>query len=64
MLVSLGTHLQWQNDREAYELLPVLEWLDGRGHLDPMGKGLLEGLRRTKERGVGPREEIAGPSSG
>jgi hypothetical protein len=54
MLVNLGTHLQWQNDPAAYELVPALEWLYGKGYLDPMGKGLLDGLCRTKASGVGP----------
>jgi hypothetical protein len=59
MLVSLGVHLQWQNNPEAYELLPVLEWLEEKGHLDPMGKGLLGGLRETKARGADPRDILA-----
>ena len=54
MLVNLGVHLQWQNDQAAYKLIPVLEWLDGEGRLDPIGKGLLDGLRGTQARGVGP----------
>jgi len=62
ILVSLGTHLQWQNDKAAYELIPVLEWLELKGHLDPMGKGLLDGLRETKAKDIGPGDEIAGIS--
>jgi len=54
MLVNLGVHLQWQNGQAAYKLIPVLEWLDGEGRLDPIGKGLLEGLHGTQARGVGP----------
>ena len=56
MLVNLGIHLQWQNDHAAYNLIPVLEWLDGKGWLDAFGKGLLDGLRGTKARGLGPKE--------
>ena len=56
ILVNLGIHLQWQNDAAAYNLVPVLEWLEGRGWLDEIGKGLLDGLRRTQARGVGPKE--------
>jgi hypothetical protein len=54
MLMNLGEHLQWQDDWAAYKLVPILEWLDAQGHLDPIGKGLLDGLRGTQARGVGP----------
>jgi hypothetical protein len=57
MLTNLGVHLQWQNDPAAYGFLFVLEWLDGKGSLDPIGKGLLDGLRKTQAAGVGPAEE-------
>jgi len=57
MLINLGAHLQWQNDRAAYNLIPLLDWLDLRGQLDPMGQGLLNGLRETQARGVGPNEQ-------
>lgn len=60
MLVNLGAHLQWQNNQAAYKLVPVLEWLDGQGHLDPMGKGLLDGLHRTQAKGVALAEELPG----
>jgi hypothetical protein len=55
MVVNLVVHLQWQNDHAAYRFLPVLEWLEARGELDPLGKGLLESLRKTQAIGVGPR---------
>jgi hypothetical protein len=58
MLVNLGAHLQWQDDWAAYKLVPILEWLDAQGHLDPMGKGLLDGLRGTQARGVGPADVV------
>ena len=64
VLVNLGAHLQWQNDQAAYKLLPVLEWLDAKGYLDPMGKGLLEGLQRTQARGEGPAEHLSGTTAG
>ena len=60
VLINLGAHLQWQNDQAAYKLLPVLEWLDANGHLDPMGKGLLAGLQGTQARGAGPTEDLPG----
>ncbi len=64
ILVNLGAHLQWQNDHAAYKLIPVLEWLDANGQLDPMGRGLLEGLRRTHARGMGPAEDLSGATGG
>ena len=57
--VNLGAHLQWQNDRDAYRLIDVLEWLDQRGALDPLGRGLLEGLRATRNLGLGPSERLS-----
>jgi hypothetical protein len=62
MLVNLGAHLQWQNDLAAYKLVPILEWLNGVGQLDPMGKGLLEGLQRTQAKGVGPADDLSSSS--
>jgi hypothetical protein len=59
MLVSLGTHLQWQNDRTAYDLLPVLRWINNQGLLDPMGQGLVEGLERAQAKGGGPADDLA-----
>lgn len=58
MLVNLGAHLQWQDDWGAYKLVPILEWLDEHGHLDAMGQGLLDGLRGTQARGVGPADVV------
>ena len=57
MLVSLGTHLQWQDDRAAYDLLPVLRWINSQGLLDPMGQGLLENLERAQAKGGGPADD-------
>lgn len=54
MVVNLGIHLQWQNDVAAYRLVPILEWFDAHGHLDPIGRGLLDGLRATQAAGGGP----------
>jgi hypothetical protein len=53
LVVNLGMHLQWQNDAGAYTIVPLLEWLECGGHLDDIGKGLLDGLRRTREASVG-----------
>jgi hypothetical protein len=60
ILTNLGAHLQWQNDQAAYLLVPVLEWIDGLGQLDDMGRGLLNGLRETQSRGVGPADGLGG----
>jgi hypothetical protein len=60
ILVNLGIHLQWQNDAAAYHLVPVLEWLNEKGWLDGIGKGLLDGLHRTQARGEGPKESSSG----
>jgi hypothetical protein len=62
MLVNLGAHLQWQDDSAAYRLIPVLEWLQDQRQLDEIGVGLLRGLRDTKERGVGPANDIPAES--
>jgi hypothetical protein len=48
MLVNLGLNLSSQNDEAAYRLISVLEWIEGRGQLDEVGKGLLDDLRRTQ----------------
>jgi hypothetical protein len=58
LLVNLGIHLQWQNDEAAFGLVPILDWLDGRGYLDRIGKGLLDGLKKARNMGVGPKEAI------
>lgn len=57
LLVNLGIHLQWQNDRAAYRLIPVLEWIDQYNYLDEIGRGLLRNLRATEAAGIGPSGE-------
>ena len=47
MLVNLGLNLKSQSHEAAYRLIPVLEWIEMRGQLDEVGKGLLGDLRRT-----------------
>lgn len=59
ILVNLGAHLQWQNDLAAYNHVPALEWLDSKGYLDDMGRGLLDGLRGTQAKGIGPAEGLS-----
>lgn len=56
VLVNLGANLQWQNDRGAYFLIEALEYLDGIGVVDEMGKGLIDGLKKTRALGKGPKE--------
>ena len=53
-LVGLGVHLQWQDNRDAYRLIPILEWIEARGFGDAFTKGLLEGLVATERAGTGP----------
>lgn len=60
ILTNLGVHVQRQDDWAAYNLVPILAWIDAQGHLHRMGKGLLEGLRGTQARGVGPRDTAPG----
>jgi hypothetical protein len=61
MLVNLGAHLQWQDDPSAYALIPVFEWLEGRHQLDEIGVGLLNGLRSTRAKGLGPACDLPTP---
>lgn len=56
VFVNLGIHLQGQNDEAAFRLISILEWFDGRGYLDGIGKELLEGLKKARDIGVGPAE--------
>jgi hypothetical protein len=53
-VVNLGIHLQWQDDRDAYRLIDVLEWLQCKGALDGVGDQLLKGLRTTRDLNIGP----------
>lgn len=53
-VVSLGTHLQWQNDRDAYRLIDILDWLQTKGALDGIGEKLLKELRTNRDINVGP----------
>jgi len=54
-LISLGVHLQWQDNRDAYKLIDILDWLDKTGSLDELGRGLLRGLTTTRDQGKGPK---------
>jgi hypothetical protein len=54
--LNLGVHLQWQNDKAAYQFIDVLEWLHQKKGLDPLGRGLLEGRKNTRAKGLGPNE--------
>jgi len=57
--VNLAVHLQWQNDSAAYHFVEILQWLDQKRGLDPLGRGLLEGLQATQAAGLGPSEHEA-----
>jgi len=56
LLVNLGVHLQSQDDRSVYRLIPVLEWIDSLNLLGRMGKGLLDGIKRTQAAGLSPNQ--------
>jgi hypothetical protein len=58
-LLSLGVHLQHQDDRDAYRLIDVLDWISvcefGSGTARAMINGLREGLRTRRDQGLSPR---------
>jgi hypothetical protein len=64
LLVNLGIHLKSQNDRAAYALVPVLEWLGKRHLLGGIGQGLLTQLIEASQRGLGPAEDLKTSESG
>jgi hypothetical protein len=57
-VLMLGVHLQWQDNRDAYRLIPILQWLQAANYGNDLTKGLLEGLTRTEREGVGPAAHI------
>jgi hypothetical protein len=61
VLVNLGVHLQWQDNMDAYKLIPILQWMNKSGQLDELGKGLLKGLRETKAAGESPAARLSLP---
>ena len=54
LTISLATHLQWQDDTNAFMFIPILEWLEQNGWLDEMGKGLLKNLQNSQDQGLSP----------
>ncbi len=58
LLTNFGAHLQWQDIPAAYHLIPILEWLDSCGALDDMARGLLTGLRETRDQQLSPAHLI------
>lgn len=65
ILVNLCMHLQLQNDRAAYNFLPLLKWINSQSLLDPMGQmlidpigqRLIETLERAPANGSGPADD-------
>jgi len=57
-LLGLGVHLQWQGNRDAYRLIPILEWVKANGYGNPFTDGLLDGLSRTANEGVSPATHL------
>lgn len=53
-LLGLGAHLQHQGNREAFRLIPVLEWVESNGYGNLITPGLLENLSRAHREGVSP----------
>ena len=43
-LLSLGVHLQWQNNSDAYRLIPILQWIEANSYGNLFTKGLLDDL--------------------
>jgi hypothetical protein len=62
-LVNLGVHLQWQDNMDAYRLVPLLEWLAGCGALDGFGIGLLHALQDRQSRSLSPSPESGSSES-
>jgi hypothetical protein len=60
LLVNLGVHLQSQDDRAVYSLVSLLEWIDSLNLLGRMGKGLLDGIKRTQAAGLSPNQQPSG----
>jgi hypothetical protein len=53
-LLGLGVHLQWQGNRDAYRLIPLLEWVEENNYGNEFTRSLLQGLSRTQRDGVSP----------
>jgi hypothetical protein len=59
-LLGLGVHLQWQDNSDAYRLIPILEWVETNNFGSPFTRGLLEELLRTQRAGAGPAPQRRG----
>jgi hypothetical protein len=53
-LLALGAHLQHQDDKAAFHLIPLLDWVQSRGYGNQLTPTLVEKLRRALNENVGP----------
>jgi hypothetical protein len=54
-VLGLGAHLQHQDNRDAFLLIPVLRWLQDNGYGTLIIPQLLDNLSRAEREGVSPR---------
>lgn len=53
-VLALGAHLQHQGNRDAFRLIPILEWLESNGYGNLITPQLLENLSRAQRENVSP----------
>jgi hypothetical protein len=53
-ILGLGSNMQQQGNKDAFMLIPVLEWLQSNGYGTLLTGGLLEKLTRSRNEGVSP----------
>lgn len=57
-LTALGAHLQHQGNREAFRLIPILEWLESNCYGNLITPQLLEKLSLAQKEGVSPSQYL------
>ncbi|MCX7418398.1 MAG: hypothetical protein NT013_02530 [Planctomycetia bacterium] len=57
-LLGLGTHLQHQGNRDAFRLVPILEWVESNAFGNLFTPKLLENLSRAQREDVSPATYI------
>ena len=53
-LLGLGAHLQHQGNRDAFRLIPILEWLESNRYGNLITPQLLQNLSRAQRENVSP----------
>jgi hypothetical protein len=53
-LLGLGAHLQHQGNRDAFRLIPILEWVESNGYGNLITPQLLQNLARAQREDVNP----------